>query len=175
MRGDRCRRDRRLHRRRCGGGGASPLIALDLDAERLATARALGAHTVVDARGRELDEAILEATGGEGADVVIEASGTASAPAAALAAVRSGGRVLLVGLQSAPREIDLLSCTVREIAITTTVAHVCDVDLPDALSLLASSALAETVIDRVIELDELVESGFGRSPRAARGKIVVAL
>jgi len=155
--------------------GASPLIALDIDEDRLATARTLGAATVIDARGRELDAAILQATGGEGADVVIEASGTAGAPAAATRAARRGGRVLLVGLQAAPRELDLLSLTVREVEISTTLAHVCDVDLPEALALLRSTDLAPAVTDRVIALDQLVPHGI--EPLAggtARGKIVVA-
>ena len=155
--------------------GAAPLIALDIDDDRLATARTLGAATVIDARGRELDAAILEATGGEGADVVIEASGTAGAPAAAIRAARRGGRVLIVGLQAAPRELDLLSLTVREVEISTTLAHVCDVDLPEALALLRSTELAPAVTDRVIALDALVPEGI--EPLAggtARGKIVVA-
>ena len=155
--------------------GASPLIALDIDEDRLTTARTLGAAMVIDARGRELDAAILDATGGEGADVVIEASGTSGAPAAATRAARRGGRVLIVGLQSAPRELDLLSLTVREVEIATTLAHVCDVDLPEALALLARSDLAPAVTDRVIALDELVSRGI--EPLAggtARGKIVVA-
>jgi (R,R)-butanediol dehydrogenase / meso-butanediol dehydrogenase / diacetyl reductase len=155
--------------------GASPLIALDIDEDRLATARTLGAATAIDARGRDLDAAILEATGGEGADVVIEASGTPGAPAAATRAARRGGRVLIVGLQAAPRELDLLSLTVREVEITTTLAHVCDVDLPEALALLQRGELAPAVTDRVIALDELVPQGI--EPLAggtARGKIVVA-
>ena len=161
--------------------GASPLIALDIDEDRLATARALGAATLIDARGRELDAAILEATGGEGADVVIEASGTAGAPAAATRAARRGGRVLIVGLQSAPRELDLLSLTVREVEISTTLAHVCDVDLPEALALLARSELAPAVTDRVIALDDLVPRGdraAGRRDRAREdrgGAVSVAL
>ncbi|HXD63177.1 MAG TPA: zinc-binding dehydrogenase, partial [Solirubrobacteraceae bacterium] len=155
--------------------GASPLIALDIDEDRLRTARTLGAATVIDARGRDLDAAILQATGGEGADVVIEASGTAGAPAAATRAARRGGRVLIVGLQAAPRELDLLSLTVREVEISTTLAHICDVDLPDALALLQRSELAPVVTERVIALDELVAQGI--EPLAggtARGKIVVA-
>jgi threonine dehydrogenase-like Zn-dependent dehydrogenase len=155
--------------------GASPLIALDIDEERLETARRLGADVVIDARGRTLDTAILDTTGGEGAHVVIEASGVPDAPAAAIAAARRGGRVLLVGLQSAPRELDLLSLTVREIELVTTLAHVCDVDLPDSLSLLESSDLADVVIDRVIPLDTLVEDGIRPlADGSARGKIVVA-
>jgi (R,R)-butanediol dehydrogenase / meso-butanediol dehydrogenase / diacetyl reductase len=155
--------------------GASPLIALDIDEDRLQTARTLGAATVIDARGRDLDAAILQATGGEGADVVIEASGTPGAPAAATRAARRGGRVLIVGLQAAPRELDLLSLTVREVEITTTLAHVCDVDLPEALALLERSELAPAVTERVIALDDLVAHGI--EPLAggtARGKIVVA-
>jgi threonine dehydrogenase-like Zn-dependent dehydrogenase len=155
--------------------GAAPLVALDIDEDRLRTARTLGAATLVDARGGELDTLILEATGGEGADVVIEASGTAGAPVAATRAARRGGRVLIVGLQAAPRELDLLSLTLREVEISTTLAHVCDVDLPEALALLQSTALAPAVTDRVIALDELVPHGI--EPLAggtARGKIVVA-
>jgi (R,R)-butanediol dehydrogenase / meso-butanediol dehydrogenase / diacetyl reductase len=158
-----------------GAAGADPLVALDIDEARLATARRLGATITVDARGRELDEAILEAVGPDGADVVIEATGVPGAPAAAIAAAKRGGRVLIVGLQSAPRELDLLSMAVREIELTTTLAHVCDVDLPAALALLSDTDLAQIVTDRVIALDDLLQDGI--KPLAAgeaKGKIVVA-
>ena len=155
--------------------GAAPLVALDIDETRLATAKSLGATAVVDARGRELSEAIREAVGADGADVVIEASGVPTAPASAIAAAKKGGRVLIVGLQSAPRELDLLALAVREIEISTTLAHVCDVDLPEALALLRDTDLASVVTDRVIALDDLLEDGI--KPLAAgtaQGKIVVA-
>jgi (R,R)-butanediol dehydrogenase / meso-butanediol dehydrogenase / diacetyl reductase len=155
--------------------GASPLIALDVDDARLETARSLGAHVWCNVRERSLTDAILENTAGEGAHVVIEASGTPGGPAAALAAARRGGRVLIVGLQAAPRELDLFSFTVREVDLMTTLAHVCDVDLPDALALLDSSDVARTVIDRVIALDDLVEDGIRPlAAGSAKGKIVVA-
>jgi (R,R)-butanediol dehydrogenase / meso-butanediol dehydrogenase / diacetyl reductase len=155
--------------------GVSPLIALDIDEDRLATALQLGADVAIDVRGQTIEQAILSQTGGEGAHVVIESSGAGDAPAAALAAARRGGRVLLVGLQSAPRELDLFSFTVREVDLVTTLAHVCDVDLPESLSLLASSDIADVVIDRVIELEDLVEQGIRPLAQGlARGKIVVA-
>jgi (R,R)-butanediol dehydrogenase/meso-butanediol dehydrogenase/diacetyl reductase len=157
-------------------GGASPLIALDIDDARLETARSLGAHVASNVREGSLVDAILEHTSGDGADVVIEASGTAGGPAAALAAARRGGRVLIVGLQAAPRELDLFSFTVREVDLVTTLAHVCDVDLPDALALLESSDVAPRVIDRVIGLDDLVDDGIRPlAVGSAKGKIVVAL
>lgn len=152
------------------------VIAIDIDEHRLAAARTLGAHLALDARGGDLAEIVLEATAGEGADVVIEASGAAHAPAGAVRAVRRGGRVLLVGLQAAPRELDLLALTLREVSLETTVAHVCAVDLPAALELLATQPLAGHVLGPVIALEELVEAGIRPlADGAARGKIVVAL
>jgi len=161
------------------------LIAVDIDPDRLATARGLGAGETLDARngdGARHDPAahlaglILAATNGEGAHVVIEASGAPHAPAAALTAARRGGRVLLVGLQSAPRELDLVAATVREVEVITTVAHVCSVDLPEAVDLLALGSVADAVLDRVIPLGELVDQGIRPlAERRARGKIVVRL
>jgi len=154
--------------------GASPLIAIDIDEDRLATARRLGATEAVDARGVDLAAAIRAATDGEGAHVVMEASGAPHAPAAALAAARRGGRVLLVGLQSAPRELDLLAFAIREVDVVTTLAHVCAIDLPESLDLLARGELASIVLDRIIPLDRLVDDGLrALADRTARGKFVV--
>ena len=91
----------------------------------------------VDATGHDLATLLLELTDGVGFDVVIEASGAAPAPAAATVGVRRGGRVLLVGLHAAPREIDLTRMIVREVDVFTSVAHICDSDIPAALELLA--------------------------------------
>jgi threonine dehydrogenase-like Zn-dependent dehydrogenase len=154
--------------------GISPLIAVDIDDERLAKARRLGATETLNARGRDLAGLILGRTDGEGAHVVIEASGAPESPAAAINATRRGGRILIVGLQSEPREIDLFALTVHEIEVTTTLAHVCDVDLPLALEIISGSDLASIVLDRVIPLEELVDAGIRPlAEGTARGKIVV--
>lgn len=154
--------------------GAAPLIAIDVDADRLRTAQALGATIAVDASDLDLMTVIREATGGDGPDVVIEASGAPHAPAAALAAAKRGGRVLIVGLQPGLRELDLLQATVREIDLHTTLAHVCDEDLPDAVALLASTDVAERTIEKTISLDTLIEEGIlPLVQRTAKGKILV--
>jgi threonine dehydrogenase-like Zn-dependent dehydrogenase len=170
----------------CGGIGAfivagatsragnGRVVAFDIDAGRLATARALGAHEAVDANGRDLAELMLELTGGVGFDVVIEASGAPHAPAAAIAGARRGGRVLLVGLHGAPREIDLTRMTLREVDVFTTVAHVCDSDVPAALSLLTGGVVARIVAGKTIALSALVEEGLRPlAERRAAGKILV--
>lgn len=154
--------------------GADPLIVLDIDDGRLETARQLGAGVTRNVQGADLAAVLAGETGGLGPQVVIEASGAPHAPAAALAGARRGGTVLLLGLQAAPREIDLFAMTVREVNVATTLAHVCSTDLPESLQVLAGRPLADIVLDRVIPLAGLV--GEGLRPLAegtARGKIVV--
>ena len=150
------------------------VVAIDIDADRLATASALGASETADASGCDLAQLLLELSGGAGFDIVIEASGAPLAPSAAIAGARRGGRVLLVGLHGAPRELDLTGTILREIDIVTTVAHVCDSDIPAALELLAESDVAAVTAGPRIALEALVEDGL--RPLAelrAEGKILV--
>jgi threonine dehydrogenase-like Zn-dependent dehydrogenase len=150
------------------------VVAIDVDASRLATASALGATQTADATGRELSELLLELSDGVGFDVVIEASGAPHAPAAAIAGARRGGRVLLVGLHGAPRELDLTRMILREVDIFTTVAHVCDSDIPAALGLLATSDVAAVTAGPRIPLEALVDAGLRPlAERRATGKILV--
>ena len=153
---------------------AGRVVAIDVDASRLASASALGATETADATGRELPELLLELSGGVGFDVVIEASGASHAPAAAIAGARRGGRVLLVGLHGAPRELDLTRMILREVDVFTTVAHVCDSDLPAALELLATTDVAAVTAGPRIALETLVDEGLRPlAERRAAGKILV--
>jgi (R,R)-butanediol dehydrogenase/meso-butanediol dehydrogenase/diacetyl reductase len=150
------------------------VVAIDIDDERLATASALGAHQTANATDQDLAELLLELTDGVGFDVVVEATGAAHAPSAATAGARRGGRVLLVGLHAAPREMNLTPMILREVDIVTTVAHVCDSDLPAALELLAASDVAEVTAGPRIPLEALVEEGLRPlAERRAAGKILV--
>jgi (R,R)-butanediol dehydrogenase/meso-butanediol dehydrogenase/diacetyl reductase len=150
------------------------VVAIDIDANRLATASALGASETVDATGRDLSDLLLELSGGRGFDIVIESSGAPHAPAAAIAGARRGGRVLLVGLHGEPRAINLTPMILREVDIFTTVAHVCDSDIPAALELLAGSDVAAVTAGPRISLDALVEDGLRPlAERRAAGKILV--
>ncbi|MDP9405456.1 MAG: zinc-binding dehydrogenase, partial [Actinomycetota bacterium] len=81
------------------GLGAARIVAIDVAAERLAAARALGADTI-DAAGVSPGVAIEELTGG-GADVVLDTAGGAPAVLAqTFDIVRPGGTVAVVGVYS---------------------------------------------------------------------------
>jgi len=85
--------------------GATRLVATDIPSVplRLKAARSLGATVfVADAHHRESTE-IMAATGGRGVDVAFEAAGENEAVEAAIAAVRPGGRVVLIGIPADDR------------------------------------------------------------------------
>src|SRR4029453_10854052 len=97
--------------------GISPLIAVDIENQRLRTARLLGAETVIDARTQDVSDAVLDVTDGDGAHVVVEASGAPGAPETAIKSTRRGGAALFAGVQPTPSEIDLFALTTREVEI----------------------------------------------------------
>jgi (R,R)-butanediol dehydrogenase/meso-butanediol dehydrogenase/diacetyl reductase len=154
--------------------GLRRLIAIDVDPARLVAARSLGADEVIDAGAEDVAASVREVTDGDGADVVIECSGASVSPTSAIHAARRGGRVVILGLQQAPPPVDLFDAALREVDLATTVAHVCDTDLPAALGVLASTDLAQHVLDRVIPVSEIVEQGLvPLAEGRAGGKIVV--
>src|SRR5439155_25639483 len=88
--------------------------------------------------------------------------------------VRRGGRLLIVGLQGTPQPLNLRDLALREVDMVTTVAHVCDADLAQSVAILARSQLGKLVVDRVIDLDDLVPLGIrAMVEKKAQGKVVV--
>ena len=85
--------------------GASPIIAVDIDAKKLATAASLGATHTVDSSSTDPVAAIQELTGGFGADVVIEAVGRPETWKQAFYARDLAGTVVLVGVPTPDMKI----------------------------------------------------------------------
>ncbi len=77
--------------------GCSRIVAVDLEPERLEMARKLGADAVLDPQEADVAKAVAELTDGRGADVAFEAVGITATVKAAIAAVRRGATVTLVG------------------------------------------------------------------------------
>jgi threonine dehydrogenase-like Zn-dependent dehydrogenase len=151
--------------------GIDPIFAVDRDATRLAIAERLGASTTLRAED-EPARKIVDAIGG--VDVAIEASGTEAGLATAVAAVRIGGRIVLVGLHEQLRPLDLHALILREIDIATTLAHICLTDMPEAVAILSTTELAANVIDRVVDLEAFVDQGLvPLAEGRVHGKLVV--
>jgi (R,R)-butanediol dehydrogenase/meso-butanediol dehydrogenase/diacetyl reductase len=159
------------------------VIATDMDAGRLETAAQLGASGTVLVTGiADADRSAIEAAvGDEELRVVFEVSGSRSGVLSALELAPRGCRIVLVGIQHAPIEIDLARLTLEEKTLIGTNALVRETDFPRALELIERRRLWEVIAPRVIRLDDLVEEALlpmseGRStaiktlidPRASR-------
>jgi len=77
--------------------GAARVLALDLQADRLALAERVGV-TPVNVAERNAQMAVASLTEGRGADIVIEAVGTESSFETAIEVVRRGGTVTVAGM-----------------------------------------------------------------------------
>ena len=88
--------------------GASQIFAVEPVVTRLNMAPQFAPDAVlINPTKEDAVKTILEATGGRGVDVSIDISGNAKAIQMTFRVVRRGGRVSLVGLPSAPVELDL--------------------------------------------------------------------
>jgi threonine 3-dehydrogenase len=86
--------------------GASQVIASDVSPYRLDLARRMNADAVIDVSKENFAARVAELTGGRGLDGVLEMSGNAQAIRDALAALRNGGRLSLLGLPRENFELD---------------------------------------------------------------------
>ena len=118
--------------------GATRLFATDRSdvPHRLAAARALGAAAFSVHDCGEADD-ILAATGGRGVDVAFEAAGDPEAVEAAVAAVKPGGRVILVGIPSEDR-IAFTASVARRKDLLIRVVHRMKHTYPRAIRLVES-------------------------------------
>lgn len=76
--------------------GAAPIIAIDVNPDKLAKARELGATHTLTAGEDDLVPAIRSLTGGKGVDVAIESAGRAEAMESAFESVAAGGELCIV-------------------------------------------------------------------------------
>lgn len=138
------------------------VVAADVDPDRLALAHELGARQAVLVAGDADDPAVLRAALGEDdLRVVFEVSGTPGGVATALELAPRGCRIVLVGIQKAPIEIDLGAVTMEEKILIGTNALVREIDFPRAVELVARRAGRWAVIaPRVVPLESYVEEAL---------------
>lgn len=154
--------------------GAGSIVAIDIDADRLSTAKALGADVTINGSETDPFEVVRELTGSALADVTIEASGVPDGLSRVQRLTRRGGSILLVGLPKKEVSFSALDLILREIDVTTTLAHVCDTNLPAALALLEERDLAELLVEGVVPLERVVEDALTPMTNGtARGKYLV--
>ena len=143
--------------------GAATVFAVDPVAARRDRAAAVGASPLDAPAAQD----ILEVTGGLGADSVIDAVGTDTSIDDALAGVRTGGTVSVVGVHDlAPYPLPALVCLLRSLTIRMTTAPV-QQTWPELIPLLRAGRLdVDGIFTGTMPLDDAAQAyaaAFARS------------
>ena len=153
--------------------GCGRVVAVDVEADRLALARTLGADEALDPRRDDVEAAVLRLTEGRGADAAFEAVGVAATVAAAIAAARRGGTVTLVGNLAPAVEIPLQAVVTRQLRLQGSCSNAGE--YPAALRMIERGTVnVDAMISAVAPLSEGA-SWFERLYRKEPGLMKVIL
>lgn len=144
------------------------VTAVDLSVDRLRIARIMGAEVTVVA------DSDVVAKVGESIPhprVIYEATGSAGGLALAGQVSPPGSRVVIVGLQSQPTEIDLMQFTLQERELIGTNAHAYASDFAPAAELVAARETWSDIAPIAIPLEDLVEVGLGEMTTGTSSRI----
>ena len=92
--------------------GAAQVIAADIFAGKLETAKKLGATACINTKEQDLVDTVLALTHGRGADVIIDYTGSVQLIETAFSALKKGGRFTMVGLPNRKLTLDLTNAVI---------------------------------------------------------------
>jgi L-iditol 2-dehydrogenase len=133
--------------------GCDRIIAVDLSPGRLARATAMGATDVIASGAGDVGDQLQALTDGRGPDVAFEAVGIPGTVALAIASVRKGGTVVLVGNVRPAAELPLQWAVSRQLTLAGSAAS-CG-EYPQALELIAGRGVdVEALVSEVAPLSD---------------------
>jgi L-iditol 2-dehydrogenase len=133
--------------------GCGQIIAVDLEDFKLELARKLGADFAFNPRSSDVAKEVQKLTQGRGTDVAVEAVGANAPVQTAIACLRKGGVITLVGNITPQIELPLQTVVTRELTLNGSCAS--QGEYPACLELLARGAIAvEPLISARISLEE---------------------
>ena len=133
--------------------GFSRVFAVDVDDAKLERAGKLGADETFNSKTCDAAAEIVARTGGHGADAALEAVGAADPIRTAIASVRKGGTVTLIGNIAPKIELPLQAVVTRQIRLQGSCAS--SGEYPACIELLSSGAIrVDTMISARTPLEE---------------------
>jgi L-iditol 2-dehydrogenase len=132
--------------------GCGPILSVDVDARRRATAETLGAQRTIDGHG-DVVAAVREFTDGRGAAQSFEAVGFTETVQAAVRSVRKGGTVALVGNFKPLVDLPLQDVVTRELTLLGSCAS--RGEYPAAIALMARGGVdVASLISAIAPLED---------------------
>ena len=151
------------------------LIVIDVDDNRLQTARALGAtHTINNADGNAVAQ-VMARTRERGVDVAIEAVGTPGTFDVCQSIVSAGGRVANIGVHGKPVQLEMQKLWSQNITLTTRLVDT--VTIPMLMKMVASGRVKpqELITHRFALVDTMAAyDAFGDAMRERVLKVIIS-
>jgi len=144
--------------------GCRNIVAVDVDNDKLALARRMGAGRTLNAKEVDVPAAVCELTGGRGADASFEVVGHTETVLTAIRSLRKGGTVVLIGNLSPKVELPLQEVVSREISVLGSCAS--SGEIPECIDLLARGAIN---VDPLVSLRAPLEDAPGLFERLYAG------
>lgn len=133
--------------------GCSQVFAVDLDDNKLALAKQMGADEVFNPKSVDVVKEIQARTNGRGADVALEAVGATDPIRTSIQAVRKGGTVTLIGNITPKIELPLQLVVTREIRLQGTCGSAGE--YPACIDLLVKGLIkVDPIISARVPLEE---------------------
>ena len=133
--------------------GYSPVIAVDVQPDRLELAKKLGADHIFTPGNEQLFKTVLSLTEQRGADAVIEVVGNNEAIQTGISLLRKGGTITLVGNLSPKVDLPLQVIVTRQLRVQGSCA-ICG-EYPKILELISSGQLdMEAILTAEVPLEE---------------------
>jgi alcohol dehydrogenase len=150
------------------------IIMLDLDDNRLETAKRFGDSHTVNAGGRDAVERVMEITGGIGVDTAIEAVGVPATFVMCEDIVAPGGVIANVGVHGVKADLHLERLWSQNITITTRLVDA--FTTPMLLKTVCAHRLdPKVLITHRFKLDQIMEAydTFSRAAETRALKVII--
>eukprot|EP00455_Lapot_gusevi_P047142 TRINITY_DN6328_c0_g2_i4.p1 TRINITY_DN6328_c0_g2~~TRINITY_DN6328_c0_g2_i4.p1 ORF type:complete len:409 (-),score=63.67 TRINITY_DN6328_c0_g2_i4:46-1242(-) len=158
--------------------GATTIIAIDISDDKLSTMPALGATHIINALQENVEARIREITGGRGVDVAIEALGKPQTFSQTVAAVRDGGRAVMVGIAPVGEmaSVEITRIVRRQIRIIGSYGARARTDMPAILRLVSAGLIdVSRSITRRYSLDDADEAYRALDQGQITGRAIIEI
>jgi S-(hydroxymethyl)glutathione dehydrogenase/alcohol dehydrogenase len=158
--------------------GANPVIAVDIEDEKLEAARRSGATHLVNSRRSNPAEEVRRLTGGRGVDVAFEALGNPATFTQAISLLADGGRMVAIGIaaSSSTAPVEITPLVRRGHTVTGSYGARTRTDLPEVLRIAGAGRFdADALVTQRYDLDTADEAYRALDRREITGRAVVVI
>ncbi|XP_042024228.1 alcohol dehydrogenase-like isoform X2 [Salvia splendens] len=141
--------------------GASDIIAVDVQEEKLQKAKMFGATHAINSRKEDAVAKIKEITGGRGVDVAVEALGRSQTFSQCVQSVQDGGKAVMIGLtlSGSKGEVDINHLVRKQIKVIGSYGGRARQDLPKLVKLAEKGTFnLQAAVSRKYKFEEVEEA-----------------